>query len=617
MTRLLPGRRRPSPGTAIDSAALLDAAGPEAIEVHARALAIGAHLATTLVVTGYPAEVTPGWLAPLLNFPGHLDIALHIEPVPNPVAAEGLKKQRARLESGRRARYDKGNLDDPDVEAAAADAAELAYRIARGEGKLFHVALYLTVHAPDEDSLAEQAAAVRAIAESLLMSVAPTTYRALPGWLASLPLGIDTLKIRRTFDTAALAACFPFISPDLPPATGTDGEAAGVLYGLNAVSGAPVLWDRFAQDNYNSITLARSGAGKSYHAKLELLRLLFTGVTASVIDPEDEYVRLAEAVGGTVIALGADGVRLNPFDLPAGGDGEQDLLTRRVLFLHTFLAVLLGTDLAAAEKAVLDRAILAAYARAGITTDTRTWPRTPPTLADLAVVLADDGSQTATDLADRLAPYTTGSHARLFNGPSTAATSGHLVIYALRQLPEEVKAPAMLLALDAVWRQVAHRAQQGQHLVVVDEAWLLMRDGAGARFLFRMAKAARKYWTGLAMVTQDADDVLTSPLGRAIVSNAATQILLRQAPQAIETISENFHLCHGEREFLLSASRGEALLLTGDRRHKVALISVAAPGEHDVITTDPGELATQHLESDLDPDGPYVEESLDDEDWTS
>ncbi|MFE3646426.1 VirB4 family type IV secretion system protein [Streptomyces sp. NPDC059152] len=570
---------------------MLEATGPEAIEVHARALAIGAHLTTTLVVTGYPAEVTPGWLAPLLNFPGHLDIALHIEPVPNPVAAAGLKKQRARLESGRRTGFDKGHLDDPEVEAAAADAAELAYRIARGEGKLFHVALYLTVHAPDEDTLAEQASAVRAIAESLLMTVAPTTYRALPGWLATLPLGIDTLKIRRTFDTAALAACFPFTSPDLPVTTGEDGVASGVLYGLNAVSGAPVMWDRFAQDNYNSITLARSGAGKSYLAKLELLRLLFTGVSASVIDPEDEYVRLAETVGGTVIALGADGVRLNPFDLPPADDGD-DVLTRRVLFLHTFLAVLLGSDLTSAEKAPLDQAILTAYARVGITTDVRTWTRTPPTLSDLTTALNEDGSETAADLADRLAPYTTGSHAHLFNGPSTTATTGHLVVFALRQLPEEVKAPAMLLALDAIWRQATSRARPGRHLIVVDEAWLLMRDGAGARFLFRMAKAARKYWTGLAVVTQDADDVLASPLGRAIVSNAATQILLRQAPQAIDTISENFHLCHGEREFLLSASRGEALLLTGDRRHKVALISVAAPGEHDVITTDPSELAT-------------------------
>ncbi|GAA2662927.1 VirB4 family type IV secretion system protein [Streptomyces vastus] len=595
MTRLFSGRRRTAADMpVVDTAQVLEAAGPEAVEVHARALAVGGHLATTLVVTGYPAEVTAGWLAPLLNFPGHLDIALHIEPVPNPIAAAGLKKQRARLESGRRTGFDKGRLDDPEVEAAAADAADLAYRIARGEGKLFHVALYLTVHAADEDTLAEQAAAVRAIAESLLMTVAPTTYRALPGWLATLPLGIDTLKIRRTFDTAALAACFPFTSPDLPINTGPDGTPAGVLYGLNAVSGAPVVWDRFAQDNYNSITLARSGAGKSYLAKLELLRLLFTGTTASVIDPEDEYVRLAETVGGHVIALGADGVRLNPFDLPPTTGGEEDLLTRRVLFLHTFLAVLLGSDLTAAEKAVLDRAILAAYARAGITTDPRTWQRTPPQLADLAAILAEDGSQTAADLAHQLIPYTTGSHAQLFNGPSTATTQGHLVVFALRQLPDEVKAPAMLLALDAIWRQVSSRPRTGRHLVVVDEAWLLMRDGDGARFLFRMAKAARKYWTGLAVVTQDADDVLASPLGRAIVSNAATQVLLRQAPQAIDVISENFHLCHGEREFLLSAARGEALLLTGDRRHKVALISVAAPGEHDVITTDPGELAAQH-----------------------
>ncbi|MER6047289.1 conjugal transfer protein TraC [Streptomyces sp. NPDC001793] len=582
---------------------MFDVSGPESLEVHARTLAVGAHVVTTMVVTGYPAEVTPGWLAPLLNFPGHLYIALHIEPVPNPVAAAGLKKQRARLESGRRTGFTKGHLDDPEVEAAAADAAELAYRIARGEGKLFHVALYLTVHAPDEDTLADQAAAVRATAESLLMTVAPTTYRALPGWLATLPLGLDTLKIRRTFDTAALATCFPFTSPDLPTPTTTDGQAAGVLYGLNAVSGAPVLWDRFAQDNYNSICLARSGAGKSYLTKLELLRLLFTGVTASVIDPEDEYVRLAETVGGHVVGLGCDGVCLNPFDLPSSASEGEDVLTRRVLFLHTFLAVLLGADLSAAEKAVLDRAILGAYTRVGVTADPRTWRRTSPTLADLVVVLNEDGSAVATDLGDRLAPYTTGSHARLFNGPSTAATSGHLVVFALRRLPEEVKAPAMLLALDAIWRQATSRPGAGRHLVVVDEAWLLMRDGAGARFLFRMAKAARKYWTGLAVVTQDADDVLASPLGRAIVSNAATQILLRQAPQAIDTISENFHLCHGEREFLLSASRGEALLLTGDRRHKVALASIAAPGEHEVITTDPSELTLQQRDEVTEVDG--------------
>ncbi|MFI2030555.1 VirB4 family type IV secretion system protein [Streptomyces buecherae] len=590
-----PRFRRPTTRqtTAVDGARLLEVAGPEAIDVHARAVTVGARMATTLVVTGYPAEVTPGWLTPLLNFPGHLDLALHVEPIPNPVAATRLKKQRARLESGRRTGFDKGHLDDPDIEAAAADAADLAYRIARGEGRLFHVALYLTVYAPDEDELAEQTAAVRAVAESLLMTVAHTTYRALPGWLATQPLGIDTLKIRRTFDTAALAACFPFTSPDLPVSTGEGEGPSGVLYGLNTVSGAPVVWDRYAQDNYNSITLARSGAGKSYLTKLELLRLLFTGVSASVIDPEDEYVRLAEAVGGYVVALGADGVRLNPFDLPATTEQGEDVLTRRVLFLHTFLTVLLGDEMTVAEKAVVDRAVLATYNRAGITADPRTWKRTVPTLADLVAVLAEEASEAATALAERLTPYTTGSHAHLFNGHTTAVTTGHLVVFALRQLPDELKAPAMLLALEAIWRQVAHRAERGRHLVVVDEAWLLMREGAGARFLFRLAKAARKHWTGLAVVTQDADDVLASPLGRAIVSNAATQILLRQAPQAIDTISENFYLCNGEREFLITASQGEALLLTGDRRHKVALISVAAPDEHDVITTNPGELADQ------------------------
>ncbi|MFI6350196.1 VirB4 family type IV secretion system protein [Streptomyces sp. NPDC050560] len=589
----------------VDGASLLDAAGPEAVEVHARTLALGAHLVTSMVVTGYPAEVTPGWLSPLVNYPGHLDIALHIEPVPNPLAAAGLKKQRARLESGRRTGFDKGRLDDPEVEAAAADAADLAYRIARGEGRLFQVALYLTVHAPDEATLAEQAAAVRAIAESLLLTVAPATYRALPAWLATLPLGIDTLRVRRTFDTAALAACFPFTSPDLPVTTADDGTASGVLYGLNAVSAAPVMWDRFTQDNYNSITLARSGAGKSYLAKLELLRLLFTGVTASVIDPEDEYVRLAETVGGQIIAPGAEGVCLNPFDLPPRPHETDDALTRRVLFLHTFLAVLLGAEPATAEKALLDRALLATYAQAGITSDPRTWQRTPPVLADLASTLAQEASPEAKSLAERLVPFTTGSHARLFNGLSTRAATGHLVVFALRRLPEEVRAPAMLLALDTIWRHVTHRTPAGRHLVVVDEAWTLMRNGAGAEFLFRMSKASRKYWTGLAVITQDADDVLASPLGRAIVSNAATQILLRQAPQAIDTITENFHLCHGEREFLLTATRGEALLLTGDRRHKVALISVAAPGEHEVITTDPRELAAQQLDDPDDFDGAH------------
>lgn len=535
----------------VPAAELLSGVGPEAVEVHARCLAVGSQLAATLIVTGYPAEVVPGWLDPLLTYPGRLDVALHIEPVPSPVAAASLRKQRARLESTRRAGYDHGKLDDPDTEAAAADAADLAYRVARGEGKLFRVGLYMTIHAGSEQQLADEVAAVRAVAESLLVSSVPATYRALPGWLATLPLGIDTLKVRRTFDTAALAACFPFSSPDLP----ADQAAApgGVLYGVNNTSSSLLLWDRFAQDNYNSITLARSGSGKSYLTKLELLRQLFTGTEALVIDPEDEYVRLAEAVGGTVIRLGDPGVRLNPFDLPEHAEHTPDALTRRALFLHTFLAVLLGGTFSPAERAALDRAVLATYQRAGITSDPRTWARPAPLLADLATTLAETDDPDGQQLAARLDPYVAGSHKQLFDAPTSTRPAGHLVVFSLRELPEEVKTAAMLLALDAVWRRVAESPVQRRRLVVVDEAWLLMRDGHGARFLFRMAKAARKHWAGLAVVTQDADDVLASELGRAIVANAATQILMRQAPQALDQVAGAFHLSRGEKQFLLTA----------------------------------------------------------------
>ena len=358
-----------------------------------------------------------------------------------------------------------------------------------------------------------------------------------------------------------------------------------MLLGLNASSGTPVFWDRFGQDNYNSVTLARSGAGKSYLTKLELLRLLCRGTHAAVIDPEDEYLPLAQSVGGTVVRLGAAGVRLNPFDMPPAGEPGTDQLVRRVLFLHTFLSVLLRTDFDPAQRAALDRALLATYRRAGITGDPGTWALPSPTLELLHVVLAEEGSAVAAGLADRLAPYVSGSHAGLFNGPTTTRPEGHLVVFALRPLPQETRAPAMLLALDAVWRRITAPARARRQLVVVDEAWLLMREAEGARFLMRMAKSGRKHWCGLAVVSQDADDVLASPLGRAVVANAATQLLLRQAPQAVEEITETFALSRGERDFVLTARRGEALLLAG-HRHKAALVALASPAEHALITTD-------------------------------
>ena len=332
-----PHRRAPArPGAA-------DMPGPPSVEVAARHVRTGDDWSATLAVTGYPAEVSAGWLEPLLSYPGRLDVTLHIEPIPVAVAAARLRRQRARLESGRRASADRGQLDDPDTEAAADDARELAYRLARGEGKLFRLGLYLTVHAGSEEDLAAETAAVRALAASLLLVTVPATFRSLQGWTTTLPAGTDQLLLRRTMDTAALAASFPFTSPDLPRDPAAPGALPGVLYGPNTAGPGLVAWDRWAADNHNSVTLAASGAGKSYLAKLEILRSLYQGTECWVIDPEDEYARLSAAVGGAYIHLGAPGVHLNPFDLPAAGRARPDTLTRRALFLHTVVAVLLAS----------------------------------------------------------------------------------------------------------------------------------------------------------------------------------------------------------------------------------------------------------------------------------
>ncbi|MEY9969262.1 type IV secretory pathway VirB4 component [Streptacidiphilus sp. MAP12-16] len=571
--------------------------GPDSVQVESRCVAVGDLLAATLIVTGYPAEVGPSWLDPLLSYPGRLDVSLHIEPVPAVVASDRLRKQRARLESTCRSAHQHGKLEDPETEAAAADAAELAWRVARGEGKLFRTGLYLTVYAPSRSELADEVSAVRALAESMLLRVQPATWRALQGWTSCLPFGVDQLAHQRTVDTAALAAAFPFASPDLPSSGDTAGAVEGVLYGVNAAASGLLFWDRWRQDNHNSVTLARSGAGKSYLTKLDVLRSLYQGVEIHVIDPEDEYTRLAEAVGGTLIRLGAPGVRLNPLDLdPEGGADE---LTRRALFTHTFLAVLLQTPFTPGEKALLDKAILAAYRHAGITCDPRSHTRPVPLLADLQSALVALEAPEAVLLADRLAPFTTGTHRQLFDAPTTTVPGGHLTVYSLRDLPDELAAGGTLIALDRIWRTVTNRQQPRRRLVVIDEAWLLMREVEGAKFLHRMAKAARKHQAGLAVVTQDTPDLLSTDLGKAVVANAATQILMRQAPQAIDAVADAFHLSAGEAAYLQTAQRGEALLSAGPGR-RAAFVSVASAVEHDLCVTGIQAPAPDNPDTDAD-----------------
>ncbi|MEU5554263.1 DUF87 domain-containing protein [Micromonospora sp. NPDC047793] len=592
--------RKRSVGAAVEAppASLASAVAPATVEVTPRWLRVGDGYAATLVVTGYPAEVGPAWLEPLLSWPGRLDLAMHIEPLPAPIAASRLRKQRARLESSRRADSERGKLADPYVGAAAHDAGDLAERLARGAAKLFRVGLYLTVHARTEDELLEACAQVRAAAASTLLEVQPATWRQLPGWTTTLPLASDGLRMLRTMDTQALASSFPLASPDLPaPLPGDPPTTGGVLYGVNPASAGIVWWDRWTQENHNSIVLARSGAGKSYFVKLEILRSLYQGVQVAVVDPEDEYLRLCDAVGGSAVRLGLPGVKINPLDLPLG-DRRPDILTRRGLFLHTLISVLLGHQPPPAERAALDRAILAVYRSAGITADPATHHRPAPLLRDLAETLRADDDPAAATLAARLAPWVQGSFADLFNGPTTQTPLGHLVVWSLRHLPDELRTVGTLLALDSIWRTVdAPVGPPQRRLVVVDEAWLLMRDGEGARFLFRMSKAARKRNAGLTVVTQDAADVLGTDLGQAVVSNASTQVLLRQAPQAIDPVGAAFGLTGGERRLLLSARRGQGLLISGVSR--TSFESISSEAEHELCTTNPAELADLDEEDDL------------------
>lgn len=582
---------------------------PQSLTVGTRALEVGSDWVSTLAVTGYPREVAGGWLAPLLAHPGRVDLSLHINPIDPVTAANRLRRQQARLESSRGHNAAYGLLPDPQLDVAAEDAADLSARVARGEGRLFRVGLYLSVHASSESELAEEVSAVRALAASLLIDTCHLTYRAVPAWTATLPLGLDPVKVGRTFDTDALAASFPFTSPQLPVADPVSAHRPeGVLYGRDAASGL-VFWDRFAEDihNHNMVVLGRSGSGKSYLVKSEVLRSLMRGIETIVIDPEDEYRPLTDAVNGTYLQLGAPDVRLNPFDLEVHtrADGRRsapsDALTRRKLFLHTVIRVLLGEQ-TPAQRAVLDTALTATYAAAGITEDPATWTRPAPTLGVLGEQLHASGSSIGVELAQALAPFVNGgAFAGLIDGQTTTRPEGAFVVFSLRELPDELKTLGTLLALDVTWRRVSNPATRRPRLVVVDEAWWMLRQEAGGEFLFRAAKSFRKHWAGLTVATQDCADVLASELGKAIITNAATQVLLRQAPQAIDEVAAAFALSDGERGFLLAADRGQGLLAVGTDRTVFA--SVASDFEDALITTSP-QFATVGEDTELGVDLP-------------
>jgi type IV secretory pathway VirB4 component len=547
------------------------------MQVHPKYLEIDGVCAATLTITGYPEAVLPGWLETITAYPARIDIALHAETTSPLQAASRLRKQRARLESGRRRDAERGRLGDPVIEAAAQDAANLAGRIARSAAKLFRVALHLTCYAETPEELDVLVLEVRGLLAAQLATATPATYRQYEGWISTLPLGVDRLGPRRTLETEALAACLPIAAAD-PPA-----PEHGVLIGVNTASGLPVFWDRWAQQNHNSLVLGASGSGKSFFAKCDLLRELCQGTHATVIDPDGEYTHLAEAVGGVVLELGKPGVRINPLELPDPAAAQPDTLARKALDVHALVEVLAGTEAANAGRAALDVAVAAAYEQAGITADPRTWNRQAPDLTAVTTALSASTDPTGAGLASALGPFTTGSHAGLFNAPSSHGRTGHLTVYTLEHLPEQLRPAAVLLVLADLWRQA--QADDGQRrLALIDEAWLLLDTPLSAQQLFRLAKSARKHELGLELISQDADDLLSSRLGTAIAANSATQVLMRQAPQSLDQVAAAFNLSAGETQFLSTAPRGNALI-TGADGVRTTVLTIADQAESGLLHT--------------------------------
>ena len=529
-----------------------DLVAPAAFAEGSSSVSVGERVARTIAVSRYPGRLHPGWLGDLQSFEGDLDLALHVHPSSGPSVMAFLERRIAELSSTVRLTEEQGGRADPYRRAALHDALELQDGIVQGSERLFDASLYLTIWAQAPDELDSATRRMEALLGARLIHTKRLLFQMRPGLISTLPLGLDQVGVRRVLSTTALSATFPF--------TGTDLQSrSGLLYGINTSTRSPVVLDRFALENHNAVVFATSGAGKSYLVKVELGRALLSGTRAIVIDPEGEYASLVSSLGGTVVSISPGAVTgLNPFALT---DASPGALSARIANLTTLVELITG-GLRPRERAAVEEAISFTYARAGFADGMPTGGLLPPRLADIQARLS---GKRMDGLTPRLERYVTGSGAWLFqrrdDGPATKAGSA---AYVLSGLPEEERAAAMFLVLDRVWSSLP--GSSTPTLVVVDEAWWLMRHADTARFLFRMVKTARKRRAGLTLITQDIGDVLASPDGEAIIANSALQFLMKQAPQAMPRLAELFRLTRAEQSWLLNAQRGEGLLVAQGRR---------------------------------------------------
>jgi conjugal transfer ATP-binding protein TraC len=572
---------------------VVDLIAPSSWEARPTFLRLDDTYLRTLALVGWPRTVAAAWLAPLLGLGEPLDLALHLAPLESAQTIRALTHRLVQLHSSRLLDAGAGRLADPERELASADCERLRDALQRGDERIFSVAVYVGVRARSLPGLEALTTSVETTLGGMLATSRRCTFEHEPGLRSLLPEAQDHLGVRRNLDTSSVASTFPFTAATL-------AQPGGILYGINLHDQSLVVVDPFAPElpNANCCVFAKSGMGKSFAIKLELVRSLVLGVDSVVIDPENEYARLCAAVGGQLVHLAASSPhKINPFDLPPVGAEEGDVLDEKIESLLTFLGLLLADaahPLSASDQGTLYAALRCVYQDAGLLPHPPTATRTPPTLADLHRTLR--GMPPGTSLAARLERFVGGRLGQVFAGPSNVDLAKRLVVFEVRDLPEELRPVATYLIADFVW-STARRARKPRRLVI-DEAWTLAQSEGGGKFLASLARRARKYYLGLTTITQDVGDFLGSEQGRAVLQNSALKLLLRQDASAVDRVAATLKLSEGERDLLLRCGKGQGLLCTPETR--VAVEILAAPAEHRLITSDPREVAAIEREANED-----------------
>lgn len=568
---------------------LRDLISPSSIEIHSDYFRLGTKYGRTMYVYGYPRTLYTGWLSPLINIDEVIDISMYIYPVDTAIVMKNLRKKVTQLEADISLNQEKGRVRNPETDAAIQDAEELRDALQVGSEKFFRFGLYVTLWADSLDELNFVQHKIETLFGQQMIFSKIASSQQEQGMNTTMPMCTDQLKIRRNMNTGAISTSFPFTSADLT-------QERGILYGINMHNNGLVIFDRFTLENANMVVFAKSGAGKSYTVKLEALRSMMLGTEIIIIDPENEYQKLCDAVGGAYIRLSLNSdVRINPFDLPKVIDAEDasDALRANLVTLHGLFRLMLGGSqigpngqlvpaLSANEEADLDQALIDTYARAGITSDPLTHQSTPPTIINLYDTLLHMGGS-GPQLAQRLRKYTTGTFAGIFSQQSNVDMNNPMVVFNIRDLEDELRPVAMYIVLSHIWNVV--RADQRRRLLIVDEAWQLMKYDDSANFLFSLAKRARKYYLGLTTITQDVEDFMSSKMGRAIVHNSSLQILLKQSAAAVDVLSDVFKLTEEEKKRLANFPVGQGLFFAGQNHVHIQVI--ASDTENSLINTNP------------------------------